>query len=180
MTTELPRLEVEVRAAVEADAAALTEFARLAFSRAHERLLDEASVRAIVETVLVEHAIRERIREGSWFLLAHSGARLVGFLEYDDAADEPELRRLYVDPLQKRRRIGSALLRDLHRRLPPGLRYRVVVAADNTEAIEFYRRHGFREAGRASNFYPGVAFLPDAQPTRLVFLETAVERKDRS
>lgn len=38
--------------------------------------------------------------------------------------------------------MGSALMRELHARLPPGRQYVVFVAEANTDAQAFYRRHG--------------------------------------
>src|SRR5207244_13568002 len=42
----------------------------------------------------------------------------------------------------KRGGVGSALMRELHARLPPGRQYVLFVAEANTDAQAFYQRHG--------------------------------------
>ena len=104
--------------------------------------------------------------DGAQFLVAERAGAFVGYLQYDSVGSEPELHRIYVDPNHKRAGIGSALLRELHARLPAGGSYILMVFAANHAAIEFYRRHGLVEQARvdAVAFYrdhAGVDFPPD-------------------
>jgi ribosomal protein S18 acetylase RimI-like enzyme len=67
---------------------------------------------------------------------------VIGYLHYDCEGPEPELHRIYVDPGRKRGGVGSALMRELHARLPPGTQYVLFVAEANTAAQAFYQGHG--------------------------------------
>jgi Acetyltransferase (GNAT) domain len=67
---------------------------------------------------------------------------VIGYLHYDSEGVEPELHRIYVDPGQKRGGVGSALMRELHARLPPSGQYILLVAELNKDAQAFYERHG--------------------------------------
>ena len=67
---------------------------------------------------------------------------MVGYPHYDSEGVEPELHRIYVDPGQKRGGVGSALMRELHARLPPGGQYILLVVEANEDAQAFYERHG--------------------------------------
>lgn len=93
--------------------------------------------------------------DGAHFLVAGQGGRIVGFLHYDSEGPEPELHRIYVDPALKRKGIGSALLGELHCRLPAGASYVLMVVAANLPAVAFYERHGFVESARVD----GVAYM---------------------
>ena len=176
---------LEVREADEAtDAAATAELGSTAFRESHAEILEAAVVEAIVSQKYGEASIRLSIRacraaSSAYFLVAHRGSKLVGFLEYDEQGGEPELRRLYVDPRQKRSGIGSGLLGALHERLPAGQRYRVTVSAKNMLALRFYERHGFRETGRTTQNYPGVELPPEAQPGAVVFLDAPASRTSK-
>src|SRR2546422_559815 len=76
------------------------------------------------------------------FLVAEQDGDVIGYLHYDSEGPEPELHRIYVDPGRKRGGVGSALMRELHARLPPGRQYVLFVAEANTDAQAFYQRHG--------------------------------------
>ena len=169
---------LEVREADEVtDTVKAAALGSAAFRETHAEILEARVVEAIVSQIYTEESIYRSISacrdvSTAFFLVAHRGARLVGFLEYDERGDEPELRRLYVHPDQKRSGIGSALLRALKERLPSDGRYRVTVSAKNMPAIRFYERHGFHETGRATQLYPGVDLPPEAQPGEVVFLDS--------
>lgn len=181
--TQVPPLEV--READEAtDTAKTAALGSAAFRETHAEILEAAVVEAIVSQIYSEESIRRSIRacrdaRTAYFLVAHRGDSLAGFLEYDEHGDEPELRRLYVHPEKKGSGIGSALLAALHDRLPSDRRYRVTVSAENMPALRFYERRGFHETGRATQHYPGVALPPEAQPAAVVFLDAPAPRTSK-
>ena len=186
MTEKAPQVPpLEVREADEAaDAAKTAALGSAAFRETHAEILEAAVVEAIVSQIYSEESIYRSIRacrdaSTAYFLVAHRGDSLVGFLEYDEHGDEPELHRLYVHPDQKGSGIGSALLRALHERLPLDGRYRVTVSAENMPALRFYERHGFRATGRATQLYPGVELPPEARPGAVVFLEAPAPRTSK-
>lgn len=150
-----------VRDAVLADASAVAAIGKAAVPQTYKDLISDASVmEAIVEQSYAGGALRDCIArcartEDAHFLVAERGGRIIGFVHYDREGAEPELHRIYVDPAQKRRGIGSALIQELHRRLAPGTSYILMVVAANRPAVSFYQHHGFLEAARVD----GVAYM---------------------
>jgi ribosomal protein S18 acetylase RimI-like enzyme len=92
---------------------------------------------------------------------------VLGFLHYDSEGPEPELHRIYVDPGRKRGGVGSALMRELHARLPPDTEYVLLVAEANTDAQAFYRRHGLvveRKVEGTSHHMNAIGIKVDVPP----------------
>jgi len=153
--------EMVVRAAVPADATAVAAIGNVAVPETYEDIISDASVmNTIVEQSYALDALRDCVArcardESAHFLVAERSGQIVGFLHYDCEGPEPELHRIYVDPTQKRQGIGSALLRELHRRLHPYASYILMVVAANQPAVSFYEHHGFAEAARVD----GVAYM---------------------
>jgi ribosomal protein S18 acetylase RimI-like enzyme len=87
--------------------------------------------------------IANSIRDHDELWVAEDGGRLLGFLgiEYSANLDAPVLERLYVEPADQGRGVGTALL-DQAKALRPELY--LWVFQKNTGAIRFYERHGFR------------------------------------
>ena len=141
---------VQIRNAERTDAATIAAFGSVAFRRTYEDAVPEGLVDAVVAQTYtrtaVEHTIVRCTREeGTHFLVAEDGdERVVGYLHFDSAGPEPELHRIYVDPQRTAQGIGHLLMEELHRRLPAGSSYVLLVVAANTGAIRFYERHGLR------------------------------------
>lgn len=89
--------------------------------------------------------------------VAESRAGVVGFVVARSVADEMEILNLAVDPAERRRGVGGALLdtalgcgrRDGARRAW------LEVRESNRAARCFYERHGFVVAGRRRRYYSG-------------------------
>jgi ribosomal protein S18 acetylase RimI-like enzyme len=166
--------EVVVREAVSSDAVAIAALGPVAFAELHTGVLPDALIDLIVQETYSVESLRACIArcagdDGAHFLVAHRWDALVGYLHYDSEAREPELHRIYVDPLQKRAGIGSALMREHHARLPSGASYILLVFAANAAAIDFYRAHRLKEDARVDAYpffseNPGVTFPPDTRP----------------
>jgi ribosomal protein S18 acetylase RimI-like enzyme len=150
-----------VRHALPADAPAIAAIGRVAVPDTYGDLIgDESVTSSIVEQSYALDTLGECIarcaRSGdAHFLVAEHAGRVVGFLHYDCEGSEPELHRIYIEPTLKRRGIGSALLRELHHRLPPATSYILMVVAANRAAVSFYAHHGFVEAERVD----GVTYI---------------------
>jgi ribosomal protein S18 acetylase RimI-like enzyme len=161
--TEAEAPDTIVRDALPADAPAVGAIGKVAVPATYKQLIPEESVlEAIVEQSYALDALggcirRCAIAEDAQFLVAERRRQVVGFLHYDSEGHEPELHRIYVDPAQKRQGIGSALLEELHRRLPPNTSYVLMVVAANLPAVSFYERHGFAEVARVD----GVAYMDE-------------------
>jgi len=150
-----------VRDAVPADAASIAAIGAVAVPGTYRGLIaDESVVTAIVAQSYAPDPLRECIQrcasaQDGCFLVAEHAGRVVGFLQYDCEGAEPELHRIYIEPALKRRGIGSALVQELHRRLPPSASYVLMVVAANDGAVSFYKHHGLVEAARVD----GVAYM---------------------
>jgi len=165
-------LDPTVRDALPADAPAIAAIGRVAVPDTYKDLIgDESVMSSIVEQSYALDALRRCVgrcarAEDAHLLVAENAGRVVGFLHYDCEGPEPELHRIYIEPTLKRRGIGSALLRELHHRLPPGTSYILMVVAANRAAVCFYAHHGFVEAERVDGVTymherMGVDFPPD-------------------
>jgi ribosomal protein S18 acetylase RimI-like enzyme len=159
--TETAAITTTVRDAVPADASPVAAIGKAAVPRTYQDIISDAAVLdAIVEQSYALEALRDCIarcarEKDAHFLVAERGGRIIGFLHYDCEGPEPELHRIYVDPAQKRQGIGTALVRELHRRLGPRTSYILMVVAANRPAVSFYERHGFVESARVD----GVAYM---------------------
>jgi putative acetyltransferase len=87
--------------------------------------------------------IAARIREHEEIWVAEEDGRLLGFLaiEHSTNLDAPVLERIYVDPPEQNRGVGSALL-DKAKELRPDELYLWVF--QKNPARRLYERHGFR------------------------------------
>jgi ribosomal protein S18 acetylase RimI-like enzyme len=136
-----------VRAATVADALSIAAIGRVGFPAVHNEIVGVAFAAAVVEQTYSVEALTECITrcaeaDDAEFLVAEQDGEVLGYLHYDCEGAEPELHRIYVDLERKRGGIGSALMRELHARLPLGSSYILLVAEANTAAQAFYRRHG--------------------------------------
>ena len=100
IATQVPPLEVRQADEV-TDTDQTAALGSAAFRETHAEILETAVVEAIVSQIYSEESIHRSIRacreaRTAYFLVAHRGDSLVGFLEYDEHGDEPELHRLYV------------------------------------------------------------------------------------
>lgn len=151
-----PDAALALRDATRADVGAIQQVARRSWHDTYAGLLTQAEIRHYLRwsynrpTLWADIAAAERGR--AHFLVAERGGPVTAYLHYVRAGLRgPELRRLYVDPAHLGAGIGTALLRELHRRLGPGAAYLLRVHPGNRRAIEFYRRRGFEQAGRVES-----------------------------
>jgi ribosomal protein S18 acetylase RimI-like enzyme len=136
-----------VRTAVVADAPSIAAIGRVGFPAVHNDIVGAEFAAAVVEQTysieaLTECITRCRAANDAEFLVAEQDDAVLGYLHYDSEGAEPELHRIYVDLGRKRGGVGSALMRELHARLPPGAQYVLLVAQANEDAQAFYERHG--------------------------------------
>ena len=142
-----PVATLVVRTALVADAPSIAAIGRVAFPAVHNDVVGAEFAAAVVEQTysieaLTECIIRCAAAIDAEFLVAEEDGAVLGYLHYDSEGAEPELHRIYVDLGRKRGGVGSALMRELHARLPPGRQYVLLVAEANKDAQAFYERHG--------------------------------------
>jgi [ribosomal protein S18]-alanine N-acetyltransferase len=97
-------------------------------------------------------AVREKDSDGP---VDATSAAIVGFLVARLVAPEIEILNLGVDPAARRRGTGRALLAEALRwgAANGAQKSFLEVRESNLAAIQFYESHGFRMAGRRTNYY---------------------------
>jgi ribosomal protein S18 acetylase RimI-like enzyme len=138
---------VPARTATVADAPAIAEIGRVAFPPTYAGSLDSAVIETVVAALYTDDAVAATVSASaadphSRFFVVERDGRVAGFLHYDEQGPEPELHRIYLHPDAIGTGAGSTLMNALHDSLPAEHRYVLLVAAANTTAIAFYRRHG--------------------------------------
>jgi ribosomal-protein-alanine N-acetyltransferase len=78
---------------------------------------------------------------------------VVGYLICSRYADVWHLMNIAVDPVLRRRGIGTALLEQMFERAGPEESYTLEVRPSNAVAIALYERFGFRAAGTRRRYY---------------------------
>ncbi len=93
---------------------------------------------------------------GVWLTLAEYGGRTAGFALARVALDDAELLLLATAPRQRGRGVGTALLRSViaEAQQRGATTLHLEVRAGN-EAVQLYRREGFRQIGERRDYYRG-------------------------
>jgi ribosomal protein S18 acetylase RimI-like enzyme len=92
--------------------------------------------------------IRERISGSSEItLVAKENGKVVGICRVIRHEDKDVMEAIYVFPEYQCLGIGSAIWREMEKLLGSNRKIIVQVATYNTDAIEFYKRYGFRDTG---------------------------------
>ena len=147
-------MPVTVRPRVASDSRAVRRVARAAWRATYSRLAPAAFIRAVLRGGYGrERLLRGLLDTRRDALVVEDGGSVLG---YADVLEEPpgacELMRIYVDPVAQGRGLGRALLREAagaaRRRGVSSLS--VAVDRRNRRAQAWYRRQGFRPAGRAT------------------------------
>ena len=155
-----------------ATAPSIAAIGRVAFPVVHNDIIGAEFAAAIVEQTYSVEALTDCIArcanaDDAEFLVAERDGQVIGYLHYDSEGIEPELHRIYVDPRRKRGGVGSALMHELHARLPPGREYILLVAEANKDAQAFYERHGLVVESRVDGpgyYTNAMAIEVDAPP----------------
>jgi GNAT superfamily N-acetyltransferase len=172
---------VRVREATTADVEAIVAIGTVGFARVHEHLLGVAATRAVIDQTYSRDAVTESVARcaaaaDAHFLVAERDGRVVGYLNYDCFASEPELHRIYLAQEEIGRGTGSRLMTEHHARLGPDATYVVMVAVANGTACRFYERNGLADECRIPDgkaFYRDrmkVRFPPNAPPVPAVVM----------
>jgi ribosomal-protein-alanine N-acetyltransferase len=91
----------------------------------------------------------------AWTATATGEKQIHGYIFFRFIAEEVHIFRIAVDPLWRRRGIGTRLVSECLRAAHAGGLSTAVLEArpSNTEAIELYRKFGFRTAGTRRGYY---------------------------
>jgi len=103
------------------------------------------------------HELRYYLRfPGAECLVAEAGAKMAGFIVTAHQSSQGYIVTIDVLEEHRRRGLGSMLLAEAERRLAAG-GVRIVgleAATDNTAAIAFWKKHGYRARAVAKKYYP--------------------------
>ena len=151
---------VSVRRAKEADARAIANIYRPAFSAAHQEAFFASDLaRYLADSFSLRQVMAEMRDVRTLFLVAEQKDKVVGAVRLKQApppgsvqlSAPVELSRLYLHPQHIGRGIGSTLmLHTLSTAVASGRQSCwLIVWERNNRAINFYRRWGFQPAGKA-------------------------------
>ncbi|MDS0278447.1 GNAT family N-acetyltransferase [Halomicroarcula sp. S1AR25-4] len=131
------------------DVPAVQRVAHRAWHAAHDDIVGAATVDAFLQRYYTPSRLDDAVTDADRvFRVAMVDGDVVAFAEAGPAeADRTwSLARCYVDPEYWREGIGTALLDAIESgvRDRGGRRLRLVVMADNDDAVEFYESRGFR------------------------------------
>ena len=79
--------------------------------------------------------------------------RLLGYLICSRYDEVWHLMNIAIDPVARRRGLGSRLLNEMLERAGPDAPYTLEVRLSNAPAIALYERYGFRSAGTRPRYY---------------------------
>jgi ribosomal protein S18 acetylase RimI-like enzyme len=134
------------------------------FHAAYDRFYGEAKVDELIGHLFSPAALKARLaRKNAEFLVADSGKDIgaVGYAAMSaEMAKTAVLHLLYVRPPLQRQGIGRDMFAELETCFPEAEIMRLEVEPQNDQAISFYTRLGFAEAGRNENIGPGQSGIP--------------------
>lgn len=142
---------IQIRPAGEADVPEIRRVAEESWRRTYRDIFSPPEIDAFMEDWYSRSALRSSVAgDASLLLVAEVGGRVAGFGEAGDRGLGAEVFRLYVEPGQWRRGIGSRLLEGLESRLREEAVESVLlyVHRENEIGRSFWRKHGFRRHPR--------------------------------
>jgi ribosomal protein S18 acetylase RimI-like enzyme len=153
---------MEIRKATPEDAEGIDRVIRETWPETYEDIQTEESLNEIreSETLIDLEDLREWIQEDSTlYLVAEDDGEIVGeailILEGDeeeiDYSEEAFLRSLYILPSHQGKGLGTRLLRKAEKELTEKFeKIKTMVISENSKAIKFYRKRGFKKCGKTN------------------------------
>ncbi len=147
-----------------ADAPAVGALARRIWNAHYPSIVSQAQIDYMLDDRYAEPSLRAQMAEGQQFLLAQDGQEIIGFLSVGplNHITEPLLRgqdptgdadwflhKFYIAPAYHGKGVGTAMLNDLHSRMPGLRRLRLQVNRRNENSWQFYLKRGFRIVAEA-------------------------------
>lgn len=139
---------LSISRATEADLGRVAELAGVIWRKHYPGIISMGQIDYMLEHGYSHAALRRFIVEpGAGLLLAHAGARLVGFGAFHrvEATDELKLEKLYVDHDFHGRGVGTRLIREVENAAAVQRLSTVIlnVNKNNVQAIGAYEANGF-------------------------------------
>jgi len=120
------------------------------------QVLSNKQINYMLDLIYNEHSLRKQLLEkGHHFILAEKGSQSLGFTSYEfNYNSEPQLmiHKIYLLPASQGLGIGTKLLNLLAETALQNnnKRLRLKVYFENTKAIGFYEKYGFKKIGTES------------------------------
>jgi ribosomal protein S18 acetylase RimI-like enzyme len=141
---------MQIRKASPDDAEVVRRVADAAWHDAHDDIVGADAVEAFLSKYYAPADLRERYRDGysTTFVATVDGA-VVGYATGVPDDDAYSLGSIYVHPDRQGEGVGSRLLERVEREARASIfdTLRLVVMADNEDAVGFYEARGFERAG---------------------------------
>jgi ribosomal protein S18 acetylase RimI-like enzyme len=137
---------IRIRPAREADVPVIRRVAEESWRRTYRDVFSPSEIDAFMEEGYSRSALRSSVAgDGSTVLVAEVGGRVAAFGEAGDRGLGAEIFRLYVEPGQWRRGIGTRLLGALESHLQEEGEESVIlyVHRENEIGLSFWRKVGF-------------------------------------
>jgi ribosomal-protein-alanine N-acetyltransferase len=143
---------LSVRDATPGDAAAVRGVAQASWRDTYRDIFEPSFIESFLDRNYSEAALARAAGPAATgdriFLVAERNGTIVGYLDFAEGKQGPQLFRVYADPAHYGTGVGSALLTELHRRLEGSVEsYVVEVHSRNARGRAFYDRNGFVIAG---------------------------------
>jgi ribosomal protein S18 acetylase RimI-like enzyme len=154
---------VFVRTVSERDLPAIRVLLVETWHATYDAIYGPERVTAITDDWHSIRSLKERLaKPNSEFLVADDG-KAIGGMAFAAAVGEGKivvLHQLYVAPSRQGAGIGAMLLQEIEGSFPSADVIRLEVEEANARAVDFYRAHGFAEAGRTANCGGGKSGIP--------------------
>lgn len=139
---------MEIREAYETDLISIKKVAENSWRDTYMNILSKESIEKFLSMAYNLNMLRKRLNT-SIFYVALVDGEVCGFINFSKLKESmSEIVALYVDAKYKYQGIGKGLC-DMHTYLDPNLKFlELSVEMDNTPAINFYMKQGFKEYDR--------------------------------
>lgn len=146
-------MSVFIRSAMERDLPGVQLLLYRAWHAAYDNIHGVEKITAITNEWHALPKLKAQLnRPWSEFLLADTGSACLGMAYAAQGAEDfAMLRQLYVEPQNIGQGIGSQLLEECFEAFPEAKAFRLEVDEQNTNAVRFYERYGFKEISRIAN-----------------------------
>lgn len=150
---------VSIRRAAARDAGEILTVQRAAFVT-EAQLHDDVQMAPLTQTL---DEVRAAITSSA-VLVAIEGARIVGSVRASQSGDAWRIGRLVVAPDRQGHGIGAALLDEIERSAPPGLRrFDIETGPRSDSNIRMYERRGYQQVPNDSIL---IRLIKEREPTR--------------
>jgi ribosomal protein S18 acetylase RimI-like enzyme len=143
-------MSVFIRSATERDLLQVQALLRRAWHAAYDAIHGDAKIEMMTQDWhSLANLTANLVRPWSEFLVADTGDALFGMAYARQSSEDfVMVAQLYVDPAHTGQGIGAQLIDECVQAFPQAKAFRLEVDAQNSGAVRFYQRYGFKEISR--------------------------------